>query len=112
MRIAIPLAGGKLSAHFGHCEEFALIDADRDNKSVESVRTVTAPTHEPGALPRWLAQQGATLIISGGMGRRAQDIFAQQGIEVLVGAPTADPKTVVEQYLAGRLQTGGNVCDH
>jgi len=28
MKIAIPLAGGKLSAHFGHCQEFAIIDAD------------------------------------------------------------------------------------
>jgi predicted Fe-Mo cluster-binding NifX family protein len=28
MKIAIPLTAGRLSAHFGHCEQFALIEAD------------------------------------------------------------------------------------
>ena len=34
MRIAIPLAGGKLAMHFGHCEQFALFDVDSDNKEI------------------------------------------------------------------------------
>ena len=28
MKIAIPLANGQLAMHFGHCEQFALIDVD------------------------------------------------------------------------------------
>ncbi|NLF18973.1 MAG: ATPase, partial [Lentisphaerae bacterium] len=28
MRLAIPIADGRLSLHFGHCESFALIDVD------------------------------------------------------------------------------------
>ena len=28
MKFAIPLADWKLTAHFGHCQEFALIDVE------------------------------------------------------------------------------------
>ena len=52
------------------------------------------------------------MIIAGGIGSRAQSLFAQQSIEVIVGAPSEEPAAIVEQYLAGTLATGGNVCDH
>jgi predicted Fe-Mo cluster-binding NifX family protein len=29
MRIAIPMAGGTLCPHFGHCEQFAIVDVDQ-----------------------------------------------------------------------------------
>ena len=112
MRIAIPVAGGKLSPHFGHCEEFVLVDVDIDDKSIAAKTTLAAPEHQPGLLPRWLAERGATAIIAGGMGMRAQNLFAEQGIVVVVGAPAGDPETIVKEYLAGTLQTGDNICDH
>jgi len=70
------------------------------------------PPHEPGVLPRWLHEQGATHIIAGGMGRRAQDLFAQNGIRVIVGAPAGAPEELAAAYLAGTLVAGENVCDH
>jgi len=112
MKIAVPLVDGKLSAHFGHCEEFALIDADRDSKEITSKQTLAAPPHEPGLLPRWLAGHGAEMIIAGGMGGRAQGLFEQQNIKVLVGAPSDTPAANVNAYLRGSLETGENVCDH
>lgn len=112
MRIAIPVVGGNLSAHFGHCEEFALIDADRENKKITTAEMLAAPPHEPGLLPRWLAEKGAEMIIAGGMGGRAQGLFQQQNIAVLVGAPSDVPEAIVDAYLQGTLQTGDNVCDH
>ena len=112
MRIAIPVAGGKLSAHFGHCEEFALVDANRESRTITSTQMLTAPPHEPGLLPRWLAEKGAEMIIAGGMGGRAQGLFQQQNIEVVVGAPSETPETIVNAYLQGSLETGENVCDH
>jgi len=45
---------------------------------------IDAPPHEPGLLPRWLHEQGAHLIIAGGMGHRAQELFVQNGIQVTV----------------------------
>ncbi len=112
MRIAIPLAEGKLSMHFGHCQEFALVDVDEEAKKIEKSVRAPAPGHQPGQLPRWLAEQGANLIIAGGMGSRAQGLFEQSGIRVAIGAPSEEPEKVVQAYLDGTLQTGGNICDH
>ena len=112
MKIAIPVTGGELSAHFGHCQTFALIEADRERKTVTATEMLDPPPHEPGVLPRWLAEQGADLIIAGGMGGRAQGLFQQHGIAVLVGAPSEAPEAIAAAYLDGSLVTGTNVCDH
>ena len=109
-RFAIPVANGVMCNHFGHCEQFALIDV-RDG-AVSETAMITPPPHEPGVLPKWLAEQGVTTIIAGGMGQRAQGLFTQAGVTVAVGAPNLAPGELVERYLAGTLVTGDNVCDH
>ena len=112
MKIAVPVTGGKLSMHFGHCERFAMLDVDPGKKEILGRMDLDAPPHEPGLLPRWLADKGANLIIAGGMGSRAQDLFSESGIRVIVGAPAGSPEDVVRGYLAGTLETGKNICDH
>jgi predicted Fe-Mo cluster-binding NifX family protein len=112
MTIAIPVVEGKLCMHFGHCEQFALIEVDETTKKVTSRQMRTPPPHAPGVLPRWLHEQGVRVIIAGGMGHRAQALFAENGITVVVGAPAEPPETLVERHLEGRLVTGPNVCDH
>lgn len=112
MKIAIPLAEGKLTMHFGHCASFALVEVDPQTKKIIKKEELAAPAHEPGLLPPWLAERGATMIIAGGMGQRAQQLFAQQGIQVVVGAPAETPEKVITAYLAGTLQVGENICDH
>lgn len=112
MKIAIPVADGKLSMHFGHCASFALVDVDEKAKKILKREDLEAPPHEPGLLPRWLAERGANLIIAGGMGQRAQALFCQHGIDVIVGAPAETPETLVAAWLAGTLQSGENACDH
>jgi predicted Fe-Mo cluster-binding NifX family protein len=112
MKIAIPLADGKLAAHFGHCEHFALLDVDPIEKKILKREEIDAPPHEPGLLPPWLAERGVTTIITGGMGQRARDMFAARGIQVVVGASTDAPERLASDYLAGTLQVGENVCDH
>jgi predicted Fe-Mo cluster-binding NifX family protein len=112
MKIAIPLAEGRLSLHFGHCDRFALINVDPAQKKILQREDVQAPPHQPGLLPPWLAERGTTMIIAGGMGQRAQSLFAQQGIQVVIGAPAETPEELVESFLAGTLQSGENVCDH
>lgn len=112
MRIAIPLAKGILAPHFGHCEKFALIDADPASGKILTRTETSPPPHEPGLFPAWLADRGATHIIAGGMGQRAQGLFAQNGIQVLVGAPDEPPEVIVTSFLAGSLRSGENLCDH
>jgi len=111
-RIAIPVADGKLAMHFGHCEQFAFFDVDLEGRTVVSKTTAVPPAHEPGVLPRWLSEQGAHVIISGGMGSRAQGLFADQDIDVIVGARSGTPEAVVQAYLDDTLETGANICDH
>ena len=112
VRIAIPLAGDQLAMHFGHCEEFALLDVDADAKSITNQARVVAPDHEPGLLPPWLRERGVDVVIAGGMGQRAQQLFEQQDIRVVVGATAGKPESVAQAYLDGSLQTGDNLCDH
>lgn len=112
MRIAIPLTNGQLSMHFGHCQEFALADADATSRQITGWQVVPAPEHEPGLFPAWLRQQGTEVILAGGMGSRAQSLFAQYGIKVIAGVATADPHRAVEEYLNGTLAAGENSCDH
>lgn len=112
MRIAIPLAAGRLSTHFGHCEQFAIVDVDPESKAIAGQKLLAPPAHEPGVLPKWLSGMCVNLVIAGGMGHRAQQLFNQNGIEVLCGAPAAEPNELVVQYLDGRLVLGDNTCDH
>ena len=112
MRIAIPVVEGRLSPHFGHCEEFALIDVDPESKEITGTQMLPSPEHQPGLLPQWLHEQKATVIIAGGMGGRAQQLFAQNGIQVITGAPSGEPGAIARAYLDNTLQTGANVCDH
>ncbi len=112
MKYAVPVTGGIVSPHYGHCEQFALIDVDEKGKKVIKKELVPSPEHEPGLLPRWLAQQGVAFVIAGGMGSRAQDLFQQNRIGVIVGAMETDPEKAVLNHLSGQLATGDNVCDH
>ncbi len=111
MRFAVPTNEGKLCAHFGHCEKFALIDTDA-NGAIVNESYITPPPHEPGLLPPWLSEQGVNCIIAGGMGSRAQQLFAQQSVKVVTGAQGEIPREIVENYLKGALLTGTNTCDH
>lgn len=110
MKIAIPLAEGKLAMHFGHSKEFAIIEIN--GSEIKNKEIHEPPPHEPGVLPKWLNDHGVNVVLAGGMGGRALQLFAQQGIKVLTGAPALPPEELVTQYMENSLQTGTNVCDH
>lgn len=110
MRFAIPLHDGKLCLHFGHCDLFAVIDTE--NGTITGRTDMTPPPHEPGVLPKWLHEQGVNVILAGGMGQRAQQLFVQNAIDVVVGAPVDTPENLVTAYHNQTLQTGANTCDH
>lgn len=110
MKFAIPMAMGKLTAHFGHCREFCFVTVE-ENKVIGK-EILEPPPHEPGVLPRWLHEHGINVVIAGGMGHKAQELFAQADIEVVTGAPVEEPEKLVVNYLANSLVTGENVCGH
>lgn len=110
MKFAIPLAEGKLTAHFGHCQEFALIEVH--DAEIKNKQLLVPPPHEPGVLPKWLHDLGADVIIAGGMGQRAVSLFVQNGIKVVTGAPSLEPELLIKGYLENTLEIGVNLCDH
>jgi ATP-binding protein involved in chromosome partitioning len=112
MNIAIPIVDGKLCLHFGHCQNFALVTVDDESKAISGQKLLDPPAHEPGVLPKWLHEQGATIILAGGMGSRAKDLFTQNEIQVVTGCPVDTPESLVAAYLSESLTTGDNTCDH
>ena len=109
-KIAIPLENGVLCSHFGHCQQFAIVDTE--NNLINSEILITPPPHEPGLLPAWLAEKGVTDVIAGGMGQRAINLFNQQKINVFVGAQLKNHKELAEDLVLNRLAAGANYCDH
>ncbi len=112
MRIAMGIYDGMLCQHFGHSSEFAVIDVDQSTGQIKNREDFTPPPHEPGVLPKWLSGIGVTVIIAGGMGTRAQSLFKDAQIEVVVGAESKEPEQLVAEYIKGQLVQGDNICDH
>jgi predicted Fe-Mo cluster-binding NifX family protein len=109
-RIAVPLENGILCSHFGHCQQFAIINTE--NKSISDEKLITPPAHEPGLYPAWLAEKGVTDVIAGGMGQNAITLFNQKNINVFVGAPIKKSKDLANDLLNNTLSAGANYCDH
>ncbi len=104
------MAMGKLTAHFGHCREFCIMDVEAGN--ITDKQILDPPAHEPGVLPKWLHEKGVNVIITGGMGQMAKQLFAQADIDVVTGAPVETPENLVKAYLEKTLVTGENACGH
>ena len=108
--VAIPCENGTLSTHFGHAAEFAFIQCEGEDVKVVSMKQ--APPHQPGLLPRWVAEQGGNTVIAGGMGNKAIELFRQNNIDVITGAPAIGVEELAKQYITGKLTGGENRCDH
>lgn len=107
MKIAVASEKGAVAGHFGHCEAFIIFDT-QDGKIV-SREDVANPGHRPGFLPNFLGDRGVEVVISGGMGGGAVDIFNERKIEVILGA-SGQADTAVEAYLRGELKSTGSIC--
>ncbi len=107
MKIAVASMGTIVAGHFGHCENFNLYDTE--NNQIVKEESVLNPGHRPGFLPNFLADRGVEVIIAGGMGGGAVEIFNERNVEVIVGAQ-GEAKTAVLAYLKGDLKTTGAVC--
>jgi predicted Fe-Mo cluster-binding NifX family protein len=109
LKIAIANDDGQVSQHFGHCAEYTFFEVE--DGRVVSQTSVPTPPHEPGILPPFLAKHGANCVIAGGMGSRAQELFAQHGIDVIIGVG-GPVQAVLEAYIAGELVSGESTCSH
>ena len=106
--IAVASDQKRVCGHFGHCETFEIFQTE--GGKIISEKSVPNPGHKPGFLPNFLHDSGVNVIISGGMGDGAVDIFEEHGMEVVLGAE-GNSREVVEAYLAGTLKAEGSVCE-
>lgn len=110
-RIAVPLANGQLTVHFGAAEQFALFDVDGTTCSITGHQVAIPPTRERGAFPAWLRDQGVSTVLAGSMGPRAMQILDRFGIKVVLGIEYGTRGGLVQDYLLGLLQTSGGTCE-
>jgi predicted Fe-Mo cluster-binding NifX family protein len=109
MKIAISTESGSVSAHFGRCPSYTIVDI-QDGKAVERDE-ISNPGHTPGFLPHFLSGKGVEVIIAGGMGPRAQGLFAEHNIRTIIGVK-GRIDDVIDRFIRGELQPGPDLCDH
>lgn len=107
MKIAVASEGNNVTGHFGHCENFNIFQV-ANNEIIKS-ESIPNPGHKPGFLPNFLNEMGVNVIISGGIGGGAVDIFNDKNIEVVSGA-TGDAETAAKMFLNGELKSTGSIC--
>ncbi|MFC1594794.1 NifB/NifX family molybdenum-iron cluster-binding protein [Candidatus Omnitrophota bacterium] len=107
MRIAISTDGDTVSAHFGRCPSFTLVDIE--DGAVVKKETIENPGHQPGFIPQFLHEKGAQCIVAGGMGRRAIGFFYEFGIQTMVGISGSVDETI-EKLVQGTLKSGQSMC--
>jgi predicted Fe-Mo cluster-binding NifX family protein len=107
MKIAVASMENIVSGHFGHCINFNVYDTE--NGCITTASSVANPGHKPGFLPNFLGDMSVNVIITGGMGGGAVEIFNERNIEVIIGA-SGDAKRAAESYLKGELKSTGSVC--
>jgi predicted Fe-Mo cluster-binding NifX family protein len=110
MKFAIPTLNNEITAHFGHCDKFAIVETT--NNKITNEEILTPPVHQPGSYPKFLAEKGVDVIIAGGMGQKAQVLFTQNNIKVHLGVISGTARKLVEDHINNQLKTGGNLCDH
>jgi len=107
MRIALSTDGKTVSAHFGRCPAFTIIDIE-DGKVLHK-EEISNPGHHPGFLPQFLHEKGVNCIIAGGMGQNAVNLFAQHKIETVVGI-SGTINEVIDKIVNGTLEGGESLC--
>ncbi len=107
--IAVPTNNGKVAQHFGRCPEYTIVEVE--DCEIQSSDLIENPGHEPGFLPKYLNDLDVDIVLAGGMGRRAYDLFNKNNIEVVTGANGIVEENV-EAYLNDELDTDSGLCDH
>ena len=107
MRCAISTEGDFVSAHFGRCPSFTLVDVN--NGAVEKTEVIPNPGHQPGAIPKFLHDKGVQCIVAGGMGPRAQTFFDEFGIKTVMGV-LGRVDEVARKLAEGSLNGGESMC--
>ena len=110
MKIAVPFEDGQIFQHFGRSAQFKFYEV-QDSKILSS-EVVSTNGQGHGALVGFLVQQGADVVLCGGIGTGAQVALMQAGIQMFGGLSGAADAAVAD-YLAGKLVFNADIhCTH
>ncbi|RLB29398.1 MAG: dinitrogenase iron-molybdenum cofactor biosynthesis protein [Deltaproteobacteria bacterium] len=102
---------GQMSQHFGRCPYYLIVDVEgHEIKKTDSVNNPYYNNHVPGMVPQFINEQAVNVMIAGGMGPRAIDMFSNLGMEVVTGA-IGNVGNVLQAYLRGEI-SGVEPCEH
>lgn len=109
MKVAISTDNGYVSAHFGRCGSYTIVEIKEG--TILNREEIPNPGHQPGFLPQYLSEKGVNCIIAGGMGPRAQGLFTQRNIEAIIGVQ-GPVDEVIEKFTNQELEPGSDLCEH
>jgi len=117
MIICVPTEGSHglaeaVCQHFGRAETFTLYDTE--SGEVDVLENRSEHKGGVGTPPEHLSKASVDIVLAGGLGPKAIDMFNGFGIKVFVGA-RGTVQDALEMYRKGMLETAGrdNACrDH
>lgn len=107
IKYSIATEGENVAAHFGRCPKYTIVETE--GCKVLNTEVIPNPGHATGAIPKYMADLGVNVMISGGMGRRAINFFQQFGIKTVLGIQDTIG-SVIEKIEADELASGDSLC--
>ena len=103
---------GEMSMHFGRCPSYVVVRVEDDGNiaATEVVENPYFKQHTPGEVPRFINSIEVNVMITGGMGPKAIEIFNSFGIEVVTGVG-GQVGNVLKAYLNSEI-SGAAGCNH
>ena len=108
MRAAIPTENNSIASHFGRCPRFTVVEIE--DWKVISKEEIESPGHSPGLLPDHFSSMGIDTVLAGGMGMRAQELFSQKNIKVILGIE-GSIDNIIDDIINDRLIEGDSTCE-
>ncbi len=101
-----------LSQHFGKAPYYVFVKVENGEvKDVVEKESPFSQGHAPGEVPRFVHENGATVIVSGGMGQRALENFKTLGVTPVVGVE-GKVRDILSDFLSGKLKDySGRPCN-
>lgn len=109
-KVAVPVENNVLINVFEHCFQFKIFTLE--NQKVSDEKLITAPHHQFGLFPFWLAINKVTDVIAHKMTHETINKFNCLKINVFVGVEKKEPILLINEFINGVLETNAEVCDN
>lgn len=108
MKVAVSTDNGMVAEHFGRCPQYTI--AEISEGKIVSKKVIDNPGHSTGFLPKYFKEQGVEAMITGGAGWRAQQLFQEYNISLVLGI-TGKVDEALERFAKGTLSEGESFCE-